>query len=75
MKPCPECKSENIYKFKKLIDAEGGHGPDLLPKLSSGIFKPAKLLPVLCGDCGYVRYFAAKEALKELIHSEHWKNV
>lgn len=47
MKPCPECNSDKVYRYKKTIDAEGGHGPDLLPKLASGWFSSAKFLPVV----------------------------
>ena len=73
MRPCPDCKSENIYKYKKMIDAEGGHGPDLLPKLSKGVLKSAKMFPVLCADCGLLRFFSSDEAREKLKESEHWE--
>jgi transcriptional regulator with XRE-family HTH domain len=72
MKPCPECNSDKIYRYKEEIDAEGGHGPDLLPKLASGILKSAKFLPVVCAECGYVRFFASEEAMGRLESSKHW---
>ena len=75
MKPCPECHSDNVYQYKEEIEAEGGHGPDLLPKLASGLFKSAKFLPVVCADCGYLRFFAAKEATSKLATSEHWQRL
>lgn len=53
MKPCPECHSYKVYRYKKFVDAAGGYGPDLLPKLASGMFSNAKLLPVICMDCAF----------------------
>jgi predicted nucleic-acid-binding Zn-ribbon protein len=73
MKPCPECGSDKVYRYKKNVDALGGYGPDLLPKLSGGIFSPAKLLPVVCLDCGYMRLYASKEARYKLETSDHWQ--
>lgn len=75
MKPCPECNSDKVYRYKSEIDSQGGYGPELLPKLASGIFSTAKFLPVVCGDCGYVRFFAAQSALDKLETSEHWEQV
>ena len=72
MKPCPECKSNNVYRYKQPIDAAGGYGPHLLPKLAPGIFSHAKLVPVVCMDCGYIRLYASKDALKKLEKSQHW---
>jgi hypothetical protein len=72
MKPCPECDSDKVYRYKKPITAAGGDGPYLLPKLNSGLFSPAKFLPVVCAECGYVRYFASEESRYELETSEHW---
>lgn len=75
MKPCPECNSNKVYRYKEEIDAQGGHGPDLLPKLASGILKSAKFLPVVCAECGYLRFFASKEATSRLETSEHWMPI
>ena len=72
MNPCPECNSNNVYRYKEEVDALGGYGPDLLPKLSKNLFSPAKFLPVVCIDCGYVRFFAAKEARYKMENSEDW---
>ena len=72
MKPCPECHSDKVYRYKDFVDAQGGYGPDLLPKLAPGIFKTSKILPVVCVECGYVRFFASKEARYNLESSEHW---
>jgi len=62
MKTCPECNSNNVFRYKKAIDSQGGYGPELLPKLAQGIFSSAKILPVVCADCGYVRFYAAQQA-------------
>ncbi|MCO5184850.1 MAG: hypothetical protein M9928_10050 [Anaerolineae bacterium] len=75
MKPCPECGSKNIYRYKEPVDAMGGYGPDLLPKLAPGFLKSAKLLPVVCIDCGYIRLYAAKETRYNLEDSKHWEQV
>ena len=75
MKPCPECNSEKVYRYKKHIAAIGGDGPDLLPKLGSGLFSSAKFLPVVCAECGYVRYYASEEARNKLEASEHWSQI
>lgn len=75
MKPCPECNSKEVYRYKKPIDAEGGYGPDLLPKLASSWYSTAKLIPVVCLECGYIRFYAAKEARHNLESSEHWEQV
>lgn len=75
MKSCTECGSENTYRFKKYIDAEGGHGPDLLPKLAPSTFTSAKFVPVVCGDCGSVKFYASEEARIKLKNSEHWERV
>ena len=75
MKPCPECHSKEVYRYKKQIDAEGGYGPDLLPKLASRWYSTAKLTPVVCLDCGYMRFYAAKEARHNLATSDHWAKV
>jgi len=53
----------------------GGYGPDLLPKLAPGFLKSAKLLPVVCIDCGYIRLYAAKETRYNLEDSKHWEQV
>ncbi len=73
MKPCPECGSDNVYRYKKTVDAEGAYGPNLLPKLAPGIFTTAKLLPVVCVECGYIRLFAAKETRHNIEASKHWQ--
>ena len=75
MKPCPECDSKNVYKYKEYVDAEGAYGPALLPKLASGWFSTAKFLPVVCLDCGYIRFYAEKEARHNLETSDHWQKV
>ena len=74
MKPCPECKSENIYQCKEFVDTTT-IGGELLPKLSSSMFASAKILPVICGDCGYLRNFVSKEALDKLDGAKTWEKI
>ena len=75
MKPCPECKSEEVYRYKSPIGSAGAYGPVLLPKLKSSIFSAAEFLPVVCGDCGLVRYYASAESTEILKDSVHWKKI
>ena len=74
MAPCPECKSDKVYKYKNDIDATT-IGGDLLPKLASNMFSSAKIRPVVCGNCGFLRYFVSHEALEKLNGSKHWIRV
>ncbi|WP_202862886.1 helix-turn-helix domain-containing protein [Microbulbifer sp. A4B17] len=74
MKPCPECKSENVYKCKEYVDTTT-IGGELLPKLSSSMFSSAKTVPVICGDCGYLRNFVSEEALKKLKGAKNWEKI
>lgn len=75
MTPCPECNSKEVYRYKEPIDAQGGYGPDLLPKLARGLFAGAKFVPVVCAECGYTRFYATKEARYNLPDSEHWHRL
>ena len=72
MKPCPECNSDKVYRYKEHIEAGGAYGPNLLPKLASGMFSTARLLPVVCIECGYLRLYASKVAMSQIETSEHW---
>ena len=74
MKPCPECKSGNIYQYKDYVEF-GGFGGELLPKLATGMFSLAKYRPVICFDCGHIRFFASKEARNKLENSKSWMRV
>lgn len=74
MAPCPECKSEEVYQYKDYIDTTT-IGGELLPKLASGMFSSAKIRPVVCSDCGFLRYFVSNEALDRLKVSKHWIRV
>ncbi|MEZ5490264.1 MAG: hypothetical protein R3F50_08090 [Gammaproteobacteria bacterium] len=71
MKPCPECKSENISKYKKAIPSYGVGGPMMLPE--GGILDaPGTIIPVVCMDCGFIRYFASNESLVRLKKKKSW---
>jgi len=74
MKPCPECKSNNVYQCTEFADSTT-IGGELLPKLSSSMFSSAKIRPVICAECGYLRYYVSKEALQILEGSNHWVQV
>ena len=69
---CPECHSDQVYRYKEEIEAGGAYGPILLPKLNSKILSFAMMLPVVCGECGFIRLFASKDARDKLETSKHW---
>ncbi len=66
MKPCLMCSSENVYVYKKDVRSSGELGPELLPGLEPGWIKSADFRPVVCGDCGYIMFFAAQEVIEKL---------
>jgi len=74
MKSCSECKSDRVYQYKKYIEF-GGFGGELLPGLAPGTFSLASFLPVVCFDCGYIRFFASKEARNKLEVSDDWMQI
>ena len=69
---CPECRSDKVYRYKEEIPSGGAYGPNLLPKLNPSILSEAMMLPVVCGDCGYIRLFASQDALRKIESSKHW---
>lgn len=74
MKSCPECKSERVYQYKKDIEF-GGFGGELLPGLASATFSLATFRPVVCFDCGYMRFYASPEARNKLEKSGDWNQM
>ncbi|CAM4113526.1 helix-turn-helix transcriptional regulator [Shewanella denitrificans] len=74
MKPCSECKSNRVYQYKKHMEF-GGFGGELLPGLAPSMFSLAKFLPVVCFDCGHIRFFASKEARDKLEASDNWEEI
>lgn len=75
MKPCPECNSDKVYRYKEYVDAEGPYGPSLLPRLASGIFSVSKFIPVVCVECGYLKLYASEEAISKIQTSKHWMKI
>ena len=74
MSPCPECRSDQVFQFDGLVDSTT-IGGQLLPGLASSKFYSAKMLAVVCGDCGFVRWFIDEEAREKLKASKHWNLV
>ena len=74
MTPCPECRSDEVYESTKVVDSTT-IGGELLPGLAPGAFSSAKLRPVVCGNCGLLRFFLAAEALDKLRDSSKWKRA
>lgn len=75
IKPCPECGSKNQYAYKKEIEPTEGIGSTLLPRLNKNWLSPAKYLPVVCADCGNMRFFASQEARDKLKESKYWSKI
>lgn len=75
IKPCPECGSKNQYAYKKEIEPTGGTGSTMLPNLKKSIFSTARYLPIVCADCGNMRFFASEDARDMLKNSKHWSKV
>lgn len=74
MAPCPECRSEIVYQYKDNVDTTN-MGGEFIPKLAPWVYSSAQLRPVVCGNCGFLRYFLADEALGKLKESKLWKRV
>ncbi len=74
MSPCPECGSDDVYQYREPVDSTT-IGGELLPKLAPGRFSSARILPVVCGSCGYLRFFADDDARERLKESKHWRRA
>ena len=74
MKPCPQCKSDEIYQHNEYFEYTGV-GEQLLPGLATGLFSAAPICPVVCFDCGYIRIFTSEESRSKLKSSIDWKKV
>lgn len=74
MSPCPECRSDDVYRYREPVDSTT-IGGELLPKLAPGRFSSAKFLPVVCATCGYLRFFADGDAVERLRKSKHWRRA
>ncbi len=72
MKACPECHSNKVYRYKEEVASAGGYGPVLLPALNTNWYSAAEFLPVVCGDCGLVRFYASAKAREKLKSSNKW---
>ena len=74
MSPCPECRSDDVYEYQELVDSSIRVG-ELLPKLAPSHFAAAKILPVVCASCGYLRLFADEDAREKLRDSKDWRRT
>lgn len=73
MKPCPVCKSDEIYQYKEYFQYTGA-GEELLPNLGS-MFNVATICPFVCADCGYIRLMASSEAREKMTDSDYWIKI
>jgi transcriptional regulator with XRE-family HTH domain len=74
MSPCPECRSSEVYGCTELVDTTT-IGGELLPQLSPRRLSSAKIRPVICADCGHLRFFVEPDALERLHSSDAWELV
>ena len=72
--PCPQCKSSNIFRATKPIGSGGGYAPNLLTGLGD-LFKSPQVDVFVCEQCGLIRQFAQRDALKRLSSSKKWSRV
>lgn len=56
------------------MSVRGGYGPDLLPGAGS-LFVSARVEAIVCTDCGLIRYFASRDALRKIAGNDKWKRV
>lgn len=68
---CPNCGQKNIYQCTFGISG-GGYAANYLPGLG-GLFSSAELYPVICQDCGLVRFFIDEDARSKLEYAEEWQ--
>lgn len=71
MKSCPECGSNKMYRYGGEVQMYGMNG-DLLPGLSGGILSASKAYPVVCAECGYLRFFVVPGSRAKLKRARKW---
>jgi transcriptional regulator with XRE-family HTH domain len=74
MKSCPECGSNNVYRYDGEVQMYGGAG-ELLPELAGRILSASKACPVVCGECGHLRFCVAPASLAKMKRAKNWKLV
>ena len=73
MKSCPECGSNKVYRYDGEVQMYGG-AAELLPGLG-GMLSSSKASPVVCGECGHLRFFVAPASLAKMKRAKEWKLV
>jgi len=73
MKSCPECGSNEVDRYDGEVQMYGG-AEDLLPGLG-GMVSSSKACPVMCGECGHLRFFIAPTSLAKRKRATQWKLV
>jgi transcriptional regulator with XRE-family HTH domain len=71
MRSCPECGSNQVFRYLGDVDMYAMNG-DLLPKLG-GMVTGSKTRPVVCADCGYLRYFVSPTSIERMKSSSKWR--
>jgi predicted nucleic-acid-binding Zn-ribbon protein len=55
---CPRCQSKEIFSGTQVINKSGNHFSNAIPV---SFFRAAALDNFVCGQCGYVESYIAKE--------------
>lgn len=71
---CIECGGSNLFKHTKGITGANGYAANYLPGLG-GFLYGASLYPVVCQDCGLVRFFTNEDARSKLEESKLWERL
>ena len=74
LSPCPECGSDEVYRSTRWVETTT-IGGELLPGLSARRLSSAKVQPVVCASCGYLRFYVDDDARKHLRTSEQWRRA
>ena len=73
MKSCPECGSNKVYRYDGEVQMYGG-ADELLPELG-GVMSASRARPVVCGECGHLRFFVAPTSLAKMKRAKKWNLV
>lgn len=73
MKSCPECGSNNVYRYDGEVQMYGG-AAELLPGLGA-MMSASRACPVVCGECGHLRYFVTPASLAKMKLARKWALV
>ena len=71
---CIDCGGSNLFKNSAGVSGANGYAANYLPGLG-GFLYGAKLYPVVCQDCGLVRFYTDEDARSKLSESKYWERL